>query len=122
QFYGAIESCGDGPAGGAWLREAYQVAKKYVAGTDDNGEPFDLKRLKEIVALSLSLVSITLSADDNPYVIFQSLNGTGAALTQADLIRNYFFMRLPYERQQAAYDSIWLPMQEALTEQNQLNH
>ena len=102
------------------LKDAYDLAKKHVAGKDGTGQPFDLERLRDLVVNSLSLVSITLSATDSPYVIFQSLNGTGADLTQADLIRNYFFMRLPLPRQQPIYDTTWLPMQDALSGKGQL--
>ena len=35
------------------------------------------------------VVSIVLDADDNPYLVFESLNAKGRPLTQADLIRNY---------------------------------
>lgn len=36
----------------------------------------------------LSLVSITLNDDDDPYLVFESLNAKGMQLTAADLIRN----------------------------------
>ena len=102
------------------MKVAYEHAKRYVTGKDEAGELFDLERLRNIIVNSLSLVSITLSAHDNPYGIFQSLNGTGVELTQADLIRNYFFMRLPLDRQQQIYDITWLPMQSALSGKDQL--
>ena len=38
-------------------------------------------------------------ADDNPYLVFESLNAKGRPLTQADLIRNYFFMRIHVDEQ-----------------------
>lgn len=53
---------------------------------------------------------------DNPYLIFESLNHKGLPLTQADLVRNYFFMRLPKERHQEIYDDIWNPVQELFRE------
>jgi alkylated DNA nucleotide flippase Atl1 len=47
--------------------------------------------------------------------IFESLNYTGQPLTQADLLRNYLFMRLP-SRGDAVYERQWLPLQELLTD------
>lgn len=98
----------------AAIRDAFERARQHVGGNDEDGNPYDLRRLKDIVTTSLSLVSITLAPTDNPYVIFQSLNGTGEELTQGDLIRNYFFMRLPVARQEEVYQTVWLPMQEGL--------
>ena len=48
----------------------------------------------------MEVVSITLGDDDNEYRIFESLNWKGAPLSQADLLRNYFFMRIPADQQQ----------------------
>ncbi len=43
----------------------------------------------------LVLVDVALSRDqDNPQTIFESMNSTGRALSQADLIRNFILMRL----------------------------
>jgi hypothetical protein len=62
----------------------------------------------------LSIVEISAEAGDNAYRIFESLNNTGMKLSQADLLRNYLFMRLPH-RGEDVYRDVWLPMQEALT-------
>ncbi|MGE5456740.1 MAG: HNH endonuclease family protein, partial [Methanococcaceae archaeon] len=52
--------------------------------------------------------------DDNPYLVFESLNAKGRPLTQADLIRNYFFMRININDQQRIYNELWHPMEERL--------
>jgi uncharacterized protein with ParB-like and HNH nuclease domain len=62
----------------------------------------------------LALVTITLAPTDNPYLVFESLNFKGHQLTEADLIRNYLFMRIPTDQQEAIYQQYWLPMQDAL--------
>src|SRR3990172_2467215 len=62
----------------------------------------------------LLIVSITLEKDDNPYRIFESLNYKGLPLTQGDLIRNYFFMRIHIDNQEDIYKKIWHPMQKSL--------
>ena len=62
----------------------------------------------------LALVTITLAPTDNPYLVFESLNFKGHKLTEADLIRNYLFMRIPTDQQEAIYQQYWLPMQDDL--------
>ncbi|MGC9260450.1 MAG: DUF262 domain-containing protein [Phycisphaerae bacterium] len=76
----------------------------------------DLEKLKQVLVSSLSLVSIVLDRDDNPHLIFESLNAKGRALTQADLLRNYFFMRVHVDQQEGIYTEHWRPMQEDLGE------
>lgn len=69
---------------------------------------------KDAILSGFSVVDIRLESSDDPYLIFESLNATGTALTQADLIRNYLFMRIGQDRQQGVYDAVWFPMQENL--------
>lgn len=49
--------------------------------------------------------------DENPQVVFESLNSTGLALTKADLIRNYILMPLSHKDQDEMYRKYWLPME-----------
>jgi uncharacterized protein with ParB-like and HNH nuclease domain len=71
-------------------------------------------KLKDIITTYLSVVSIVLDVDDNPYLVFESLNAKGKPLTQADLIRNYFFMRIHIDMQDEVYNSYWQPMENRL--------
>ena len=64
----------------------------------------------------LSVVSIVLDHDDNPHLVFESLNAKGRPLTQSDLIRNYFFMRIHVDEQELSHSKFWDPMQIALGE------
>lgn len=60
----------------------------------------------------LAIVDIALSrGEDNPQLIFESMNSTGKALSQADLIRNYMLMGLDPDLQTRLYDSYWRPME-----------
>ena len=43
----------------------------------------------------LEIISITLNKDDNPQLIFESLNSTGLALSEGDKIRNFILMGQP---------------------------
>ncbi len=92
---------------------AYRWFRSAIAAAGRDDEPLDLEMLERTVTSGLSLVVITAHADDNVHRIFESLNNTGVRLTQGDLLRNYFFMRLPV-RGAAIYTSVWLPMQELL--------
>jgi len=73
--------------------------------------------LKEAITSRLSVVSIVLDNDDNPNLVFESLNYKGRSLTQADLIRNYFFMRVPVDKRDEIYKEYWEPMQSELEDQ-----
>lgn len=75
-----------------------------------------MEKLYTVIGKSLVLVSITLDKDDNPYLIFESLNAKGRPLTQADLIRNFFFMRIHVDRQADVFTKYWRPMQDDLGE------
>ena len=53
----------------------------------------------------LIVVDIALNSDqDNPQLIFESMNSTGKELTQADLIRNYILMGLDIKEQRKLYE------------------
>jgi uncharacterized protein with ParB-like and HNH nuclease domain len=91
-----------------------QITKAYVFFEKKlKQDRIELETLKKITTNYFSVVSIVLDADDNPYLVFESLNAKGRPLTQADLIRNYFFMRIHVDAQEDAYSSYWQPMQSA---------
>ncbi|MDO8664892.1 MAG: DUF262 domain-containing protein [Candidatus Liptonbacteria bacterium] len=60
----------------------------------------------------LIIVDISLNRDqDNPQLIFESLNSTGRELSQADLIRNFILMGLEHNLQSKLYNQYWRPME-----------
>ncbi|MES2676630.1 MAG: DUF262 domain-containing protein [Pseudomonadota bacterium] len=60
----------------------------------------------------LMMVDIKLKrGEDNPQLIFESMNSTGKKLSQADLIRNYILMGLEQEQQTQLYEDYWRPME-----------
>ncbi len=62
----------------------------------------------------LVIVDIALSRDqDNPQLIFESMNSTGRELSQADLIRNFILMGLEPAQQTQLYEDHWRPMEVA---------
>ena len=71
----------------------------------------------------LIIVDIALSRDqDNPQLIFESMNSTGRELSQADLIRNFALMGLPHEHQTRLYDEYWRPMEVAFGQEGYTRH
>lgn len=61
----------------------------------------------------LMIVDVALTrGQDNPQLIFESMNSTGKALSQADLIRNYVLMGLEPDLQTRLYEQYWRPMEE----------
>jgi uncharacterized protein with ParB-like and HNH nuclease domain/predicted transport protein len=60
----------------------------------------------------LVVVDIALTRDqDNPQLIFESMNSTGKELSQADLIRNFILMGLEPALQTKLYEQFWRPME-----------
>lgn len=55
----------------------------------------------------LEVINIILEQDDEPQLIFESLNSTGLALSEGDKIRNYILMGLPPEKQEEYYNKYW---------------
>ena len=98
------------------FKEAFNFFRKMIDGKDSDGMKIDVTRLFNTVQTRVSVVSINLGEDDDPYLIFESLNAKGSPLSQSDLVRNYLLLRIPAEHQQEVYDKSWLPMQQRLNE------
>jgi alkylated DNA nucleotide flippase Atl1 len=99
------------------ISAAYRFFRIQLTQPGPDDSPLDLALLERVIVSKLAIVDITAQQGDNVHRIFESLNATGVDLTQADLLRNYLFMRLP-TRGQAVYDSVWLPMQQLLGPEN----
>jgi uncharacterized protein with ParB-like and HNH nuclease domain len=75
----------------------------------------DLEKLKEIIIDNLRLVEIILSEKDDSNRIFETLNSRGLDLEPADLLRNFFMMKMGKESEaENLYTTTWFPMQESL--------
>ena len=70
----------------------------------------------------LLIVQIALGKDDNPQLIFESLNSTGMDLSQADLIRNYVLMGLDTGEQTKLYEKYWYPMEQQFRYADSASH
>jgi uncharacterized protein with ParB-like and HNH nuclease domain len=89
------------------IQNAYKFFDRKIKQTNISEEI-----LKKVVTNNLSVISILLDVNDNPYLVFESLNAKGKPLSQADLIRNYFFMRIHVNDQERIYHLYWKPMQD----------
>ena len=77
----------------------------------------DLKALYAGIE-KLMIVDIALDrSEDNPQLIFESLNSTGLGLSQADLIRNYVLMGQEPNIQNSLYDRYWFLMEQRFGDQ-----
>ena len=65
----------------------------------------------------LQIISIELDSDDDAQLIFESLNSTGLALTEADKIRNYLLMSLTSEEQHMCFKNYWQKIEQATENQ-----
>ncbi len=97
------------------IKEAYSFFEKKLRSVS-----YELERLLKILTDCFSIVSIVLGADDNPYLVFESLNAKGRKLTPADLIKNYFFMRIHQDKQDEIYKKYWMPMQNGIETEKEL--
>ena len=65
------------------------------------------KGLKKLI-----FISVVLDQEDNPQLIFESLNSTGLELNKNDLIRNYILMGLDSKHQNELYENYWYEIEQ----------
>ncbi|WRB13666.1 DUF262 and DUF1524 domain-containing protein [Helicobacter pylori] len=66
---------------------------------------------KGLEKLTMVYIALTKKEDD-PQLIFESMNSKGIELTQTDLIRNYIIMETEVEKQEVFYNKYWRAMEE----------
>ncbi len=74
---------------------------------NDSAEPLEeiIPKLLLTLKRDFQFVEINLDQNDDPQMIFETMNGRGASLTETDLIRNYIFMRA--DRSQVDLDRVY---------------
>lgn len=90
----ALEHLVDGttrPDGPSEILTAFDEFSALVEKMNDDG----LSKLLNVITSRMEIIAISLSAEDNTFRIFESLNDKGLSLTQGDLLRNHVFMMLP---------------------------
>ncbi len=78
-------------------------------------------RIEEIYGafLRLKIVAVGLElGEDDPQVVFESINATGVQLKGLDLIRNYLMMGENSENQNRLYNTYWVPLEDWLGERD----
>ncbi|WP_187846219.1 DUF262 domain-containing protein [Helicobacter pylori] len=69
--------------------------------------------------LRLKIVAIGLElGEDDPQVVFESINATGVQLKGLDLIRNYLMMGENSDNQNHLYNTYWVPLENWLGEKD----
>lgn len=71
------------------------------------------------LADQMQLMTLTLDADDDPQVIFETLNARGEPLLASDLVRNFLFLEAARQGQgvDALYDEYWRDFDQVTTQQ-----
>lgn len=88
------------------VNQNFAFFEEKIAGLNGSMEP-----LCEGLA-KLMVVDIALTRDqDDPQLIFESMNSTGRELSQADLIRNFVLMGLEPDHQSRIYEDYWHPIE-----------
>lgn len=75
------------------------------------GMEWSVDKLFEAVR-KLEIINIFVEDDDDPQLIFESLNSTGLKLTKADMIRNFVLMGLEPKKQEDYYRKYWVKIEE----------
>ncbi len=93
--------------------------EKLLNGIDVNDNPVDIGKVLITLEQCFQVVMINLGDDDDPYLIFESLNFKGKPLTQADLVRNYLLMRFRHSistggEQERIHSQYWIPLENML--------
>ncbi len=88
------------------IRENFAFFDEQLANTDLG---LIFRGFKKLVVVDICLTR----GQDDPQMIFESLNSTGLDLTQADLIRNFVLMRQDEQLQTQLYQDYWQPIEKA---------
>ncbi|WIY83954.1 DUF4268 domain-containing protein [Propionimicrobium sp. PCR01-08-3] len=114
QAYEAIIRSLGNAGDGTRIEKNYNHLKAKLAKLNNEDGSVSAKELEDAILRGLELVAVQAEQSDNAHRIFESLNNTGMPLTQADLLKNYLFMRLGDNRTNAVYQSIWRPLEQKL--------
>ncbi|MFD1392144.1 DUF262 domain-containing protein [Lacticaseibacillus jixianensis] len=60
----------------------------------------------------LDVMQLSLQSDDDPQLIFESINSTGLDLTDADKVRNLLLMNEDYSKQTEYFERYWSPIEQ----------
>ena len=105
ETFAALVHGKDGPKNGSeQLEDTYEFFVERLAEAD---LATVYEGIRKLIVVDVSLTR----GQDDPQMIFESLNSTGLDLTQADLIRNFVLMRQDDDSQTRLYESYWQPIE-----------
>ncbi|GAA6926712.1 hypothetical protein HpHUE22_10330 [Helicobacter pylori] len=87
--------------------ENFELFKKWISENTGKLEII----FKGLEKLKIVYIALTKKEDD-PQLIFESMNSKGVELAQTDLIRNYIIMETEAEKQEDFYNKYWRAMEE----------
>lgn len=108
------------------LSKCYNYYLKKIENyfNEELGEDVSIKdyviKLYDIVSIKLKFVIIRLDKDEDPNMIFETLNTRGTDLEDGDLVRNFIFMQ-NIENIENIYNDSWDPL-EKYFESNDITH
>ena len=108
------------PENGSLVGAAYRYfADRLKSAEDANDRLVEPARVLSCLERALQVVMINLTDNDDPYLIFESLNFKGEPLSQSDLVRNYVLMRFRHSptsggEQERVYNQHWRPLENEL--------
>lgn len=100
----------------------YEEFKKYVEtggeGADATGDGLNERRISAVynaLASAFRFVVIELDANEDPQIIFESLNARGEPLLPSDLIKNHIFLEATETEAARWYPAYWQAFESELT-------
>jgi len=104
------------------VKQAYQYFRGAISDYVNSGEPKRrVENLYHVLKHDLQVVSIELDHDDDPQVIFETLNARGEPLLPSDLLRNFLFWRANKKKEdrETLYEQYWLRFDQKFWKQEQ---
>lgn len=96
------------------MAEALAFFEQQLSSVSAN-DPDALRGIYDVICQRLEFMCATLEAE-NAYNIFKSLNSTGVPLGPSDLIRNFVFMHVKPDDQDAFDHDKWAPLEAMFTD------
>ncbi|GAA8518649.1 DUF262 and DUF1524 domain-containing protein [Helicobacter pylori] len=87
--------------------ENFKLFEEWISKNTDKLETI-FKGLEKLTIVWIALKK----EEDDPQLIFESMNSKGMELAQTDLIRNYIVMETETEKQEGFYNKYWRAMEE----------
>ncbi|MFP6147527.1 DUF262 domain-containing protein [Helicobacter pylori] len=88
------------------IMENFKLFEKWIRKNTDKLETI-FKGLEKLM-----IVWIASKKEEDPQLIFESMNSKGIELTKTDLIRNYIIMETEVKKQEDFYNQYWRAMEE----------